>query len=90
MLDISEQLESAPQHAARHGLAGMASDGLALHSPVDRHDEVDLGLGATLERDSVLVAQLLGNGVGEGPAEDRQIEGVRGPDRGGGGVAWSG
>ena len=79
-----ERLDAAPHDAAWQHLAGVAFDGLALQGTVDGHDEV--GLGVAVERCAVLLPQPLGNGVGDGPAEDRQVEGVRGAGRDGGRV----
>lgn len=86
MFVVLEELDAAPHDAAGYGLAGVAFDGLELQGAVDGHDEVDLSFGVAVEGCSVFVTQLIGDAGGDGPAEDRQVEGVRGADGGGGGA----
>ena len=69
---------------------GWHSNGLELKGAVDGHDEVGLAFGVAVEGGAVFVTQLLGDGVGDGPAQDRQIEGGRGARAAAVAWAWSG
>jgi hypothetical protein len=90
VLVASEELDAAPHHAAGYRLTEVAADGLELDRAFDGDDEVDLVGGVAVEGCSMLVAQLLGDDVRNGPAQDWQAEVLRGSHGCGGrvGVVW--
>lgn len=86
VLLVAEELEAPPHDAAGDGLAGVAVDCPALQGAVHGHAQVDVVAGVSVEGGAVLMAQLSGHRVRDGPAQHRQVEGFGGLDGGGGGV----